>query len=194
MSFPTTNPALARALAARGYTVPTAVQIAVLEADATNRDLLVSAQTGSGKTVAFGLAFGETLLGDAERLPPAGAPMALIVAPTRELAMQVSRELTWLYEATGARVVTCVGGMDARAESRMAEFGGGEGVKRHLHVGAVVGVVTLVKVVEVNFGHGVADVIGLQGKAKTSTLPPCQQRKHQGTCNGCSFHTIGMYQ
>ena len=56
MTFPTTHPALARALAARGYAVATAVQTAVLEENASGRDLLVSAQTGSGKTVAFGLA------------------------------------------------------------------------------------------------------------------------------------------
>jgi ATP-dependent RNA helicase DeaD len=123
MSFPTINAALARALAARGYTVPTPVQLAVLEADASGRDLLVSAQTGSGKTVAFGLAMAPELLGDAERLPSASAPLALIIAPTRELAMQVCRELTWLYEETGARVVICVGGMDARAEARQLQAG-----------------------------------------------------------------------
>ena len=54
MSFPATHPALARALEAQGYSEPTPVQAAVLEAPA-DRDLLVSAQTGSGKTVAFGL-------------------------------------------------------------------------------------------------------------------------------------------
>jgi ATP-dependent RNA helicase DeaD len=122
MSFPTTNAALARALAARGYSVPTAVQLAVLEAEA-DRDLLVSAQTGSGKTVAFGLAMGPTLLGEAERFGPPAAPLALVIAPTRELAMQVCRELTWLYEETGARVITCVGGMDARAEARQLQGG-----------------------------------------------------------------------
>jgi ATP-dependent RNA helicase DeaD len=118
MTFPATHPALARAIAARGYTSATAVQTAVLEADAAGRDLVVSAQTGSGKTVAFGLAIAPTLLGSEERLPQAGAPLALVIAPTRELAMQVQRELIWLYRETGARVVTCVGGMDARAEAR----------------------------------------------------------------------------
>ena len=119
MSFPTTNPALARALIARDYLEPTAVQSAVLASEADGRDLLVSAQTGSGKTVAFGLAFGPTLLGDAERFPPqSGAPVALIVAPTRELAMQVHGELTWLYAETGARILSCVGGMDASRERR----------------------------------------------------------------------------
>lgn len=99
------------------------MQLAVLEPNAAGRDLLVSAQTGSGKTVAFGLAVAPTLLGGAERLPQAAEPLALIVAPTRELAMQVQRELDWLYADTGARIVTCVGGMDARAEARQLGFG-----------------------------------------------------------------------
>jgi len=123
MTFLSAHPALARALAARGYATPTAVQLAVLEAGTAGRDLLVSAQTGSGKTAAFGLAMAPALLGDAERLPQAAAPLALIIAPTRELALQVQRELDWLYRETGARVVTCVGGMDARAEARQLGIG-----------------------------------------------------------------------
>lgn len=123
MTFQTTHPALARALEARGYTDATPVQVAVLEADAADRDLLVSAQTGSGKTIAFGIAVAMTLLGEAERFEAAAEPLALMIAPTRELAMQVQRELAWLYADTGARVVTCVGGMDARAEARQLGFG-----------------------------------------------------------------------
>ena len=118
MPFPPTHPALERALAAQGYAEPTPVQDAVLAEEAAGRDLLVSAQTGSGKTVAFGLAAGPTLLEGAEKFGPAGAPLALVIAPTRELAMQVSVELTWLYSQTGARVETCVGGMDPRREQR----------------------------------------------------------------------------
>lgn len=123
MTFPSVHPALGRTLVARGYTVPTAVQLAVLEPETLGRDLLVSAQTGSGKTVAFGLAIAPTLLGEAERLPKAAQPLALIIAPTRELAMQVQRELDWLYAETGAVIVTCVGGMDARAEARQLGYG-----------------------------------------------------------------------
>ena len=67
MPFPTTSPPLARALAERNYEQPTPVQLAVLADDAVGRDLLVSAQTGSGKTVAYGLAMARDLLGDAER-------------------------------------------------------------------------------------------------------------------------------
>jgi len=60
-------------LAERNYIDPTPVQTAVLEPNAAGRDLLVSAQTGSGKTVAYGLAIAPSLLGDAETLPaPAG--------------------------------------------------------------------------------------------------------------------------
>jgi ATP-dependent RNA helicase DeaD len=123
MTFPTTHPALAGALAARDYSVPTAVQLAVLAPEAAKRDLLVSAQTGSGKTVAFGLAMAATLLGDAEKFERAAEPLALIIAPTRELAMQVHRELEWLYADTNARVITCVGGMEPRAEVRQLKIG-----------------------------------------------------------------------
>ena len=83
MSFPTVNPALNRALAERDYLEPTAVQSAVLTEEAQGRDLLVSAQTGSGKTVAYGLAFAPTLLGEAERFDRPAAPLALAIAPTR---------------------------------------------------------------------------------------------------------------
>ncbi|MBR0777955.1 DEAD/DEAH box helicase [Bradyrhizobium diazoefficiens] len=123
MSFPALTPPLARALAERNYDSPTPVQLAVLAHDAARRDLLVSAQTGSGKTLAYGLAMARDLLGDAERFGQASAPLALIVAPTRELALQVQRELAWLYGHAGGRVVSCVGGMDPRREQRELEAG-----------------------------------------------------------------------
>ena len=118
MTFQTIHPALSRALAERDYKDATPVQKSVLEEDAEGRDLLVSAQTGSGKTIAYGLAIGETLLEGADSMGPAAEPLALIIAPTRELAMQVQRELAWLYHYAGARVVSCVGGMDPGAERR----------------------------------------------------------------------------
>ena len=118
MPFALSHPSLARALADRGYDEPSAVQAAVLEPNAAGRDLVVSAQTGSGKTVAYGLAVAVTLLGDADRFGTAAEPLALVVAPTRELAVQVHRELVWLYGPAGGRVVSCVGGMDIRREQR----------------------------------------------------------------------------
>jgi ATP-dependent RNA helicase DeaD len=122
MTFPSSHPALDEALAERGYETPTPVQSAVLEAP-LEQDLLVSAQTGSGKTVAFGIAMASTLMGDAARFGRADTPLALIIAPTRELAIQVHRELAWLYGKTGARLLSCVGGMDARSEARALNAG-----------------------------------------------------------------------
>lgn len=117
MARPPIAPPLAQALEARGYTQLTSVQEAVLDPALAGRDLLVSAQTGSGKTLAFGLAFAPELLAATE--PGATPrPAALIIAPTRELALQVAGELTWLYAATGLRLATCVGGMDYRSERR----------------------------------------------------------------------------
>ena len=123
LAFFSTNPSLARALAERAYSDPTPVQAAVLEPEAADRDLLVSAQTGSGKTVAYGLAIASTILGEVASLGQPGAPVALIVAPTRELALQVQRELAWLYQHARARVVSCVGGMDPRQERRVLSDG-----------------------------------------------------------------------
>ena len=122
MCFAAAHPALAGALAARGYAEPTPVQAAVLQ-EGAGRDLLVSAQTGSGKTVAYGLALAEDLLGEAAGLPPPGAPLALVVAPTRELALQVQGELAWLYAGAGGRIAGCIGGTDGRGEARALSAG-----------------------------------------------------------------------
>src|SRR5687767_206839 len=123
MPFRISHPALAEALAARGYESPTPVQAAVLEPEAEGRDLIVSAQTGSGKTVAFGLTMAGQLLEPSGALPFIREPLALVIAPTRELALQVSRELVWLYAKAGGRIATCVGGMDASKERRMLAQG-----------------------------------------------------------------------
>ena len=124
--------ALARALERRGYDALTPVQQAVAAPELQARDLLVSARTGSGKTVAYGLALaGDLLDADAdegagsggEALPPPGPPRVLVIAPTRELAVQVQAELAWLYADAGARIVSCVGGMDPRREQRALAAG-----------------------------------------------------------------------
>jgi ATP-dependent RNA helicase DeaD len=123
VAFLPTHPALGRALTERNYDDPTPVQDAVLGTEAAGRDLLVSAQTGSGKTVAYGLAIAATLLGEDGHLARSKQPVALIVAPTRELALQVQRELAWLYQYAHARVVACVGGMDPQRERRVLADG-----------------------------------------------------------------------
>jgi ATP-dependent RNA helicase DeaD len=114
--------ALQNALDARGYDTLTPVQEAVLNPGYVGADLLVSAQTGSGKTLGFGLAIAPTILED-EAFGPAGAPLALVIAPTRELAMQVKRELAWLYAQAGVVMASTVGGMDMRDERRALDRG-----------------------------------------------------------------------
>jgi ATP-dependent RNA helicase DeaD len=145
MTFINLPPILGQALTARGYSEPTPVQAAVMEPQAAGRDLIVSAQTGSGKTVAFGLAMASDLLPrEGEPLAQAGSPLALVIAPTRELALQVSRELVWLYGEAGVRVATCVGGMDPSKERHALRAGaqivvGTPGrLRDHLERGALV--------------------------------------------------------
>lgn len=116
-------PTLAAALAAQGYESLTPVQEAVIDPALVEADLLVSAQTGSGKTVGFGLAIAPTILEEDGRFGRAASPLALVIAPTRELAMQVKRELLWLYAQAGAVVASCVGGMDMRDERRALDRG-----------------------------------------------------------------------
>ncbi len=123
------HPTLLRALQQRGYEQPTPVQAAVLAPEHAARDLLVSAETGSGKTVAFGLALAPTLLGERASFEAPRRPRALVLAPTRELAMQVQRELGWLYHHAGMRSVACVGGMGMQLQLKLLA----EGV--HLVVG-----------------------------------------------------------
>ena len=112
------HPTLLKAITKKGYDKLTPVQSAVIAPELDGRDLLVSAQTGSGKTVAFGLAMASTIIGEGDQLPPADTPLALAIAPTRELALQVKKELDWLYREAGAKTTSCVGGMDMRDERR----------------------------------------------------------------------------
>ncbi len=98
--------ALAPALKRRGFEKLTAVQQAVADADDGRRDLRMSSQTGSGKTVAIGFALAERVC-DRDRV----GPTTLIIAPTRELAMQVKEELAWLFaDLSGVACEVVTGG------------------------------------------------------------------------------------
>ena len=90
INFEGVAPALSQALDKRGYTELTPVQLAVLTPELRDVDALVSAQTGSGKTVAFGMSIAPTLLGSDEKFGRGGRAMALVVAPTRELGRKNS--------------------------------------------------------------------------------------------------------
>ena len=112
------EPRLATALDDRGFKTLTPVQEAVLASEMLGRDAIVSAQTGSGKTIAFGLSISTDVLTKERASATPKSPTALIVAPTRELALQVKAELIWLYSNTEISIASCVGGMDMRTERR----------------------------------------------------------------------------
>lgn len=121
--FPNLPPTLSAALQGKGYSDLTPVQKAVLDEGLRGKDLLVSAQTGSGKTVGFGLTIAHDLLDEDGRFGRPAAPLAVIIAPTRELALQVRREFDWLFEHAGIVTASTVGGMDTRTERRALERG-----------------------------------------------------------------------
>lgn len=118
--FPALSAPLAKALTRRGFTALTPVQSAVLAPEHQGRDLRISSRTGSGKTVALGLAVAG-LVAEHERAPTASLcarPSVLLVAPTRELAAQVGKELTWLFSEIGS--VSVVTGGTSTAQERRA--------------------------------------------------------------------------
>lgn len=88
-----------------GYVTPTPVQLAVFEPAARGRDLVVQARTGTGKTAAFGLPLANTLVRRGTR-----AVQALVLCPTRELAIQVSQEVEALSKHRGLSAVAVYGG------------------------------------------------------------------------------------
>jgi ATP-dependent RNA helicase DeaD len=118
------GPALFGALQTKGFSDLTLVQQAVLAPELEGRDLRVTSQTGSGKTVAIGLAIRNCLAGDVQ-VGEGGAarPRALVVAPTRELARQVEEELRWLFAPFGAKVASTTGGASYKDERRMLSAG-----------------------------------------------------------------------
>ena len=93
------------AVADLGYVHPTPVQRAVFEAASNGKDLVVQARTGTGKTAAFGLPLVDRLVRRKVK-----AVQALVLCPTRELALQVTRELEALGKNTGIAVLPVYGG------------------------------------------------------------------------------------
>jgi ATP-dependent RNA helicase DeaD len=115
---------LREALAKRGFSDLTEVQKAVLDSGASGRDLQISSQTGSGKTVALGLALAPRLIEGASARDAKRSLRAMVIVPTRELAVQVSEELRWLFAAVRGVTVECVtGGTSVGMERRRLERG-----------------------------------------------------------------------
>lgn len=123
--------ALAQAMRKRGYSELTAVQRAVLDSESDGRDLRISSQTGSGKTVAIGLGLaGHFSARLADKATARSGPSVLVLVPTRELAMQVRDELHWLFAGMqGLRTQVVMGGTSVLVERR------GLSQKPHIVVG-----------------------------------------------------------
>lgn len=117
------GPALGAAISAKGFTELTPVQKAVLDPALAGRDLRVTSQTGSGKTVAIGLVIRELAGQPSNAKDKLAHPRALVIVPTRELAKQVVQELTWLYAPLNTKVASVTGGAVYRDEHRALAAG-----------------------------------------------------------------------
>jgi ATP-dependent RNA helicase RhlE len=106
-------PSIERGIAALGFTEPRPIQAQTIPAALEGRDILGLAQTGTGKTAAFALPILQRLNDNRRH-----TPRALILAPTRELAMQIHTEITALAKFTGIKAVTVFGGVSAASQIR----------------------------------------------------------------------------
>jgi len=111
------HPDILRAVADLGYMAPTPVQAQAIPILQSGRDLLAQAQTGTGKTAAFGIPILEQID------PKVRKPQALIVVPTRELAVQVTREFGGLGKYRHAREVAIYGGVSYAPQERALQRG-----------------------------------------------------------------------
>ncbi|WP_432206157.1 DEAD/DEAH box helicase [Arthrobacter agilis] len=108
------RPDIVESLSDAGITHPFPIQAMTLSIALGGHDIIGQAKTGTGKTLGFGIPAIQRVVGpdDAgyEKLPVPGAPQALVVVPTRELAVQVANDLTTAAKKRNARIVTIYGG------------------------------------------------------------------------------------
>jgi superfamily II DNA/RNA helicase len=120
-------PEIADALERGGIVTPFAIQEMTLSVALMGTDLIGQARTGTGKTLAFGIPVLQRAVAshdpDYEELVAPGKPQALIVAPTRELALQVSGDLTLAGADRGIRVLTVYGGVPYEPQLEALEAG-----------------------------------------------------------------------
>jgi superfamily II DNA/RNA helicase len=115
------DPALVKALAAQGITHTFAIQAMTVADALAGRDVCGKAKTGSGKTLAFGVPLLQRTM--AARSTEPGRPRALVLVPTRELAVQVSEVLEPLAEEAGLRIVAVYGGADIERQIKKLRRG-----------------------------------------------------------------------
>jgi ATP-dependent RNA helicase RhlB len=116
--------ALKRGIAELGFTRATPIQAQTLPLALAGRDVAGQAQTGTGKTAAFLIALFNRLLTDpgaANR--PVNAPRAIVIAPTRELAVQIHSDAEGIGKYTGLKLAIVFGGVDYEKQRRVLEEG-----------------------------------------------------------------------
>jgi ATP-dependent RNA helicase RhlE len=119
------RPELLRAVAESGYTTPTPIQQQAIPIVMAGRDVMGGAQTGTGKTAGFALPILDRLMQHANTSPsPARHPVrALILAPTRELAIQVEQAIKEYGKYTGVRSTCVFGGVDIKQQLAIVRAG-----------------------------------------------------------------------
>ncbi|MCH2359119.1 MAG: DEAD/DEAH box helicase [Candidatus Poseidoniales archaeon] len=105
-----------RAISDQGWDEVTPIQAETVPLARNGRDLIGQARTGSGKTAAFGIPM-------IESCSPTGTLQALTLAPTRELAVQVTAELSWLQGDKGLNLITVYGGTDLEKQAKKLDAG-----------------------------------------------------------------------
>ena len=108
--------AVAEAISSKGWTTPTEIQLEAIPVAREGRDVVGQARTGSGKTAAFGIPI-------IEAASASGKPQAIILCPTRELAVQVAEELSWLQGESGLSIQTVYGGTDIDKQATELQSG-----------------------------------------------------------------------
>jgi ATP-dependent RNA helicase RhlE len=119
------RPEILRAVAEAGYTDPTPIQAKAIPVVLAGRDIMGGAQTGTGKTAGFALPILDKLTPQASASPsPARHPVrALILAPTRELAIQVEESVQTYGKYTGLRSTCVYGGVDIKQQLAIVRAG-----------------------------------------------------------------------
>ncbi|MGO9028810.1 MAG: DEAD/DEAH box helicase [Acidimicrobiales bacterium] len=115
------DPILVKALAVQGITTAFSIQAMTIADALAGRDVCGKAKTGSGKTLAFGLPLLQRTM--SSRATEAGRPRALVLVPTRELAVQVSEVLETLAAEADLRVVAVYGGADIERQVKKLRKG-----------------------------------------------------------------------
>ncbi len=117
------SPSLCTPLARLGYNQPTPIQTSAIPLVLTGGDLLARAQTGTGKTAAFGLPMIDRLIAQRPRSGNRLRPIGLVLVPTRELALQVHKSLATYGAPVGLRVTAIFGGVSMHMQTQTLRRG-----------------------------------------------------------------------